>query len=216
MTKQYLQTHETFIEAIRQIAISQLSDDTEIETLKNTRLCYGGTSSSIRGQTRFEQWQNGDIKPADLVVINPCIESSWLQIAGTTLHELGHVLSGIGSGHGKDWKDNCKRLGLQNIMAAGQCYNTESFNSYVWERLLVTYKPTDGKPINYHSDSSNVSFKPCSHGVGSRGGKSRGKGSGSRMKKYICQCEKPVIIRHAGDNLHAHCDDCSAPFQQPN
>jgi len=37
--------------------------------------------------------------------------------------------------------------------------------------------------------------KPCKLGVGSHGGKSRGVGSGSRLRLYHCQCEPPVKVR---------------------
>jgi hypothetical protein len=43
-------------------------------------------------------------------------------VAGTTLHELGHVLTGWGASHGPESKRACECLGLRRALAAGQCY----------------------------------------------------------------------------------------------
>jgi hypothetical protein len=51
---------------------------------------------------------------------------------------------------------------------------------------------------------------PCTAGTGTRGGTSRGPGSGSRMRKYVSGCGQ--IVRAATDDLHATCDCCQTPF----
>jgi hypothetical protein len=49
--------------------------------------------------------------------------------------------------------------------------------------------------------------------VGVRGGKSRGAGSGSRLRLWTCDCQKPVKVRVASDNFRATCDLCGHPFR---
>jgi hypothetical protein len=56
--------------------------------------------------------------------------------------------------------------------------------------------------------------KPCPAGVGVKGGTSRHKGSGSRLRLRICRCEKPVRVRVASDDFHAHCDACGQAFHK--
>ena len=51
--------------------------------------------------------------------------------------------------------------------------------------------------------------RPCSAGAGTRGGTSRGKGSGSLMRLWECACTpKPVKVRVAT------CDLCHASFKR--
>jgi len=45
--------------------------------------------------------------------------------------------------------------------------------------------------------------KPCPAGVGVKGGTSRGKGLGSRLRLWVCGCEKPVQVRVASDDFRA-------------
>ena len=59
--------------------------------------------------------------PVEVVEIAPAGEESLVQVAGTTLHELGHVLAGWGAGQGAEWKRACERLGLRRALGAGQC-----------------------------------------------------------------------------------------------
>ena len=210
--KQYIQTHETFINQVRELVIGFQNDEQLIEKLEHVKLCYGGTAHNVRGTTIYDQWDNSKGK-VEMVVLNPRCESSWSQLAGTTVHELGHVMAGHGCGHNAEWKASCVLLGLQNVKASGQEYNSEDFNPAFWLKLLMIPKPTDGKPLNGANGGSGGGLPvPCSHGIGSRGGKSRGKNSGSRMKKYTCECEKPVIVRHAGNRFNATCNECSALF----
>jgi len=45
-----------------------------------------------------------------------------------------------------------------------------------------------------------------------RGSKSRGAGSGSRLRLWICDCQKPVKVRVASDDFRATCGLCAQPF----
>jgi hypothetical protein len=45
----------------------------------------------------------------DVIEIAATAQESWVQLAGTVVHELGHVLAGWNAGHGKDWKAAAQR-----------------------------------------------------------------------------------------------------------
>jgi hypothetical protein len=147
-----------------------------------------------------------------LIEICACGEESWVQLAGTTIHELAHVMAGPGVGHSKEWKRACESLGLRRIKAAGTLYLLAHFAPELRQAIAALEHPTDGLP-NMGAGLGQiftVSARPCSHGIGSRGGKSRGPGSGSRMRKFVCGCG--VIVRASRDELHARCDDCGCAF----
>lgn len=208
-------THEQFVQNVRQLAVHRLHHSPELAAkLQKVKLVYGVGQSGLRGVTWFDKWAAGE-ETCDLAEICAFGEQDHTQLAGTTLHELAHVIAGPQAGHGKEWKDACKLLGLRVCKAAGQHYLNAVFTPDVRMALAAMPTPQDGKP---HTATHNhmgaliapPKIKPCTLGIGTRGGKSRGIGSGSRMRKYTCDCG--VIIRAARDDLHAHCDDCGTAF----
>jgi hypothetical protein len=81
------------------------------------------------------------------------------------------------------------------------------------DAIVALGEPVDGRPLNGLATlkiGRVGKVGPCTAGVGTRGGKSRGAGSGSRMRKYVCGHGQ--IIRAATDDLHATCDVCGTPF----
>ena len=72
-------------------------------------------------------------------------------------------------------------------------------------------KPDDGAPVqSFGALLGAIKLRPCGAGVGTRGGKSRGVGSGSRMRLFECECVPPVKVRSARDDLNWACGDCGA------
>lgn len=211
-------THEQFIETVARMAIGRL--DPEERERCNCRICYGtGAGRGARGITYFGTWRNGAPRPVDIVEICAFGEESLCQVAGTTIHEIGHVLAGPDAGHGKDWKAACERLGLRRAMAAGMNYTLCAFAPTIREAIWE-YEFADGGPNNGLSGLAPLppgtptpKLRPCSQGVGTRGGKSRGKGSGSRMRKYACPgCGQ--ILRAAADGLDVRCNPCGVDFER--
>jgi hypothetical protein len=99
-------THEQYIQAVREIACRRLNAE-ERAAVMDAKLVYGAGSKHTRGVTYFGCWKNGhDHAFAEICAFG---EDSPIQVAGTTLHELGHVLAGIGKGHGKGWLEACQR-----------------------------------------------------------------------------------------------------------
>lgn len=183
------QTHETYIQAVVEAAKTMVANDpASLKKLANVKICYGLGQPGLRGVTYYNKWTK-DNAPADLIEVCAFGQSSWIQVAGTTIHELAHVLAGYGAGHDKEWKAACEQLGLRTAKAAGTNYVNAMFESRLRALLIAIPLPTDGSPQSVANALGIVPrAKPCSAGVGTRGGTSRGVGSGSRLIK--CQCEK--------------------------
>lgn len=188
------QTHEAYVQGVRTLAIARAIEagrisDEQAETLRNVKLVYGlGLRGGYRGVTVFGAWANGH-GPTDAVEIAAMGEESWLQLAGTTIHELAHVLAGSGEGHSSNWKSACERMGLRRAMAAGMRYSLAALDGTLRERIAALARHTDGSPSFMSTGLLGTvpqSPRPCSAGTGVRGGTSRGKGSGSRMLKVAC------------------------------
>jgi hypothetical protein len=145
------------------------------------------------------------------------------------LHELGHVLAGHAAGHDQPFKDACKRLGLLRAVTAASDWSWDYVEPGALRTALQTLtRPTEGQPVvalpgwfppagkpdigPHGSPVKRPVWKPCSAGRGTKGGTSRGPGSGSRLLLWHCGCPKPVKIRHQGTALKATCDHCRKPF----
>jgi hypothetical protein len=236
-------THEHFIQQVRDVAVSYASNvharvhanghttvpalsADQLAAVARAKLLYGRGHYGLRGVTQYGAWVNGQA-PDDLIEVCAASEESWIQLAGTTIHELAHTAAGIGQGHGKEWKNACAALGLRRVHAAGTVYQLANFAPQLRMALALMEKPADGTPaINGVSVAGlpNVKARPCAAGVGVRGGKSRGVGSGSRLRKYVCDGYFPLdvpesmrsrhgqIIRASTDNLDATCNVCGGKF----
>lgn len=211
-----MQTHENFIAQIAAAAIT-LADlnPTERDQLKAVKLVYGSGPNGTRGVTFYNRWKGSDAV-VPFVEISAFGQESVVQVAGTTVHELGHVLAGWDAGHGPDWKAACERLGLRKIKAAGTSYVWSMFNPQLRNAVTSLTKPTDGQPVVPLSGLFGAgpvpTLKPCGAGIGTRGGKSRGVGSGSRLRLWECGCGCKVRI--ASDNFDATHNPCGEAFKR--
>jgi hypothetical protein len=210
--------HEQFIEAIAHIAIAQLEgDDDATQQVRNIKLVYGAGPNGVRGVTYYDKWQ-GVTGSMPFVEISAFNQESVVQVAGTVIHELGHVLAGWNAGHGKDWHAACDRMGLRQIKAAGTQYVWANFKPAVRHAITALGRPTEGQVKSMGGAlGGNVTFtrpRGCQAGIGTRGGKSRGQGSGSRLRLFECECCPPIKLRVARDCLNIHCNDCSSDFSR--
>ena len=213
-------THETFIHSIRDAALAYAVehglDTASAAKLRAAKLVYGYGGGSYRGICVFGAWTHDDTK-LEFVEIAASAEESDVQLAGTTVHELGHVLAGWNAGHGSDWRVACSRLGLLMAQASGQAYAPDHFAPTLWAAITLAPWPGDGRPRASLAPAG--AFVPmsrpkgaCPMGQGTRGGTSRGKGSGSRLRLYHCECLPPVKVRVASDDFQATCNRCAGAF----
>lgn len=182
-------SHEQFIQAVREAAAaSPALTPEEAAKIRAVKLVYGIGEPGLRGVTYYGKWHNGckDCPVIDLAEVTAHGEETPVQLAGTTVHELGHVLAGMGTGHSKAWKEACARLGLRHVMAAGTRYLLVNFQPRIREVIAAMGAPQDGKPLFRDGTLATGALGVCTMGIGTRGGKSRGVGSGSRMLKVVC------------------------------
>lgn len=182
-------THEEYIQAIRDAAAtSPALREGERAKILAVKLMYGIGNHARRGVTYYGMWNNGckDCPTVDLAEVCASGEESPIQVAGTTIHELGHTLAGYGHGHDKEWKAACARLGLRHVKAAGTQYLMASFQPRVRDVIASMGNLQDGKPLFLDGSLARGKAGVCTMGWGTRGGKSRGVGSGSRMLKVVC------------------------------
>src|SRR5882672_3067056 len=107
-------THESFVNAVAAMAITRIPQGDIRSQLDSIKLVYGAGESGVRGVTYFNRWKGADVnQPVPFVEISAFNQESWIQIAGTTIHELGHVAAGFNAGHKKPWHAACAALGLR-------------------------------------------------------------------------------------------------------
>jgi hypothetical protein len=218
-------TREQFIHEVRALAVALIPAPPVRERLLAAKLVYGAGPGGVRGLCYYAAWQRGEQPPVEFVEVAATGEESTVQLAGTTIHETAHVLAGRGTGHGVEWKAACRMLGLRHAEAGGQAYSEEHFAPELWKAIAALPEPNDGKPMFTMGAGSGVGlpvakFRRCPLGIGTRGGKSRGAGSGSRMRLYLCGCTpdpKAGItnkVRVASDDWQATCSRCGRAFER--
>ena len=210
-------THEQFVQSVAEIACSRLSS-ADACTCKAVKLTYGAGPDGTRGVTYYNRWGKADTK-VPFVAINALYQESLVQLAGTTIHELGHVLAGWDAGHGPAWKEACEKLGLRRIKAAGTNYAWAMFDKDIRSFIAGLPKPADGEPqklfgSDFKIGKTKTGPKPCTAGIGTHGGKSRGVGSGSRLRLFMCSCPNPIKVRVARDEFNCTCNTCNTLFQR--
>jgi hypothetical protein len=128
MKNQQPATTERYLHAVRDVVVARARKRgtitaSQAERLAHTKLLYGVGDGTYRGVTVFDAWQNG-VGRVDIVEIAATGQESWIQLAGTVIHELAHVLAGGEAGHSTTWKDTAVGLGFAvRPAAAGQVYH---------------------------------------------------------------------------------------------
>ncbi len=229
MTTTTTMTHEAYVHAVARIAIARLTDPAERDLAQSAKIIYGVGEVGVRGVTYFIGWKA--CKPGQscnhdhgqtaaqrpLIEIGARHQEDWVQLAGTTIHEIAHVVAGLQAAHGPLWKAACERLGLRRVLAGGTNYVRAHFAPDIRHAIAALPIPDDGQPGfgNDYRGARGGKPRGCSFGVGSRGGKSRGAGSGSRLRKFVCDCDPPLIIRASRDDAACTCTICGADYHAP-
>lgn len=207
-------THEDYVRSVAAIVAASATAD-DMAKIHAIKLAFGAGAPGLRGVTYYNRWEGATTGPAPFVEVCAFGKESDLQLAGTTIHELGHVCAPIGAGHGKEWHAACARLGLRHCHAAGHAYRWADFEPGLRFKLAALPKPDDGSVIaSLPGFTGTVAkLRACPAGIGTRGGKSRGTGSGSRLRLFECECIPPVKARVAREEFAATCNCCSGPFR---
>jgi hypothetical protein len=205
-------THEQFIQTVREVVVERLTDSDARHRLLAAKLVYGSGTTGVRGICFYRAWQQ--TRATDFIEICAIGEESPLQLAGTTIHELAHCLAGDSAGHGRHWKAAARSLGLVQVRAAGQCYRDTDFDPSLWALLRDVAGPNDGTPV--FPPMTTRRAPKCPLGRGTRGGSTRGAGSGSRLRLFVCNCNPPVRVRVARDefSFYAMCLTCNSAFKR--
>jgi hypothetical protein len=216
-------THERYLHAVRDVVIARAIERDTItaehgERLAHTKLLYGVGDGSYRGVTVFDAWENG-VGRVDIVEVAATGQESWIQLVGTVIHEMGHVLAGMDAGHSNRWKDTAVALGFtMRPAAAGQVYHLAMIEPKIRHMVYeLARRIGDGRPEfrTFAIPTLPTKPRPCSAGIGTKGGRSRGRGSGSRLRLWVCACQpKPVKVRVASDDLQATCHLCHTAFKR--
>jgi hypothetical protein len=206
-------THENFIADIVAMVRDRLNEEDKA-ALDGVKIVYGAGSRRTRGVTYYGAWDTGE-KKVPLIEICAFAQRDRVQVAGTTIHEIGHVLAGFEAAHGKDWKAACERAGLRRIKAAGTNYVMAMIEPELRQAIAALPDPQEGDPAQRGGLDAGALLKMfkgtlggCTAGHGAKGGTSRGAGSGSRMVKMTC-LECGYVARAAKKWIHevgpVHC-----------
>lgn len=208
-------THEEYISKVHALCRAKVAGE-DLVKLSEVKLTFGAGQAGLRGVTYYNRWKGASsANAAPFVEICAFGKEHAIQLAGTTIHELGHVCAPIGAGHGKEWHLACGRLGLRHCHAAGHEYRWADFSPDMRMALADLPKVDEGEPINQIEGLAGLPrLKACPAGIGTRGGKSRGTGSGSRLRLFECSCCPPVKVRIARDCFNATCNDCETGFER--
>ena len=192
-------THELYLHGVRDLVVARATTRGAITAeqafrLAHTKLLYGVGDGSYRGVTLFNAWHHGTDTTAtipadsataaagagrvDIVEVAATGQESWVQVAGTVIHELAHVLlAGHAAGHGTAWKDAAVTLGFsKRPAAAGQTYHLSMIEPAVRYAVHdLAQRIGDGRPeframLMPTGAGTPTVPRPCSAGVGTRGG----------------------------------------------
>jgi hypothetical protein len=191
-------SHESYIQGIVEAAKQMVKDDpAKLAAIERCKVTYGQGIAGALGVTYHNTWKSkpadfiGPVQPSPIVEVCAQHQSDWTQVATTTIHELGHVVAGYGHGHDRVFKEACEALGLRaaKAVATKDESNLSRLHPKLRAMIAALPQPTDGTPMQVANRFGIVPrAKGCSAGAGTKGGKSRGVGSGSRLVK--CSCER--------------------------
>ena len=176
-------THEDYLAAVATAVCEQYP--ATASSLSEVELVFG--AGPRRRGVRHRVWGGGEAaEPLPLVEIAAIGGLTPAATCHMVLHELAHVLA-PGFGHGREWRYAARQVGLMNPRAwpdAGELNAWWAISPGIRARLQAIAEPTERVPADFWEDWHR---RPCGAGYGTRGGVSRGEGSGSRYLKVVCE-----------------------------
>jgi hypothetical protein len=91
-------TTELYLQAVRDVVITRAVGRGALSTkqagrLTHSKLLYGVGDGTYRGMTVFDAWENG-VGRVDVVEVAATGQESWVQLAGTVIHDPLTALTG--------------------------------------------------------------------------------------------------------------------------
>lgn len=121
---QNLQDLEKFSEAIKHAACDAFPERFGSERLRETKMRYDDF---------FHKSDRGHAYPDGSIEVRQT--ESALQLAGTVVHELAHVLVGTHHSHDTLWHEAAVSLGLKYVNAGGQNYKPDHFSEVLLQAI---------------------------------------------------------------------------------
>ena len=178
-------THEDYLAAVATAVCEQFP--ATAAAFGEVQLAFGTGSRRRTVGAQHRVWSVGTAhEPLPLVEIAAIGALAPAATCHVVLHELAHVLA-QGFGHGRVWRYAARQVGLLNPRAwpdAGELAAWTAIAPVLRAKLQRIPEPTEPAPADFSEDWDR---RPCGAGYGSRGGTSRGAGSGSRYLKVVCQ-----------------------------
>lgn len=178
-------THEDYLAAITAAVCAQFP--ATADALNQVHLVFGSGPRRRGRPTLHRAWGGGEaVDPLPLVEIAAIGGLSPPETCHVVLHELAHILA-PGMGHNKAWRHAARQVGLVRPRARPDVVELSDWaeiSPALHTALQAIPMPTEPPPAEYRYDWQR---RPCGAGHGSRGGTSRGEGSGSRYLKATCQ-----------------------------
>ena len=178
-------THEDYLAAITNAVCAKFP--ATAAALNQVHLVFGAGPRRRSLSTLHRVWGGGEaVDPLPLVEIAAIGGLSPPETCHVLLHELAHVLAPE-AGHGKAWRHAARQIGLVRPRAmpdAGELADWQAISPALLPALQAIPPPTEPAPAEFFEDRHRL---PCGAGYGTRGGTSRGKGSGSRYLKVVCR-----------------------------
>ena len=178
-------THEDYLAAIATAVCEQYP--ATAAALGEVQLAFGTGPRRRTVGALHRVWSVGMAhEPMPLVEIAAIGGLAPAETCHVVLHELAHVLA-PGFGHGREWRYAARQVGLMNPRAwpdEGELAAWTAISPALRAKLQAIPEPTEPAPADFSEDWDR---RPCGAGYGSRGGTSRGAGSGSRYMKVVCQ-----------------------------
>lgn len=204
--------HESYLHLVRHVLVARLNAEERNKALE-TELFYGAGRPNAFGTCFYNRWSREQVH--HVIEISAFNEESVQQLWETLAHELGHAVAGYEAGHGPEWRKAARRLGLRCPRASGPA-GIEDLDPKLMNLLNQIPLPEDGSPVTRLAPVPQVSGSTCPLGIGTHGGTSRGPGSGSRLRLYMCDCERPRTprVRVASDDFRARCLVCGSVFER--
>ena len=177
-------THEDYLAEVARAVCATFP--ATADALSQVHLVFGSGPRRRGLSTLHRVWGGGEaVDPLPLVEIAAIGGLSPPETCHVLLHELAHVLAPE-AGHGAAWRHAARQVGLVRPRATPDAYDLADWRtiSPALRTVLQAIPPaTDPVPAEFFDDRHRL---PCGAGYGTRGGTSRGKGSGSRYLKVVC------------------------------